>query len=160
MTALSAEDDLQKLHKLYVLREKRALEAIAEQRIELDRVKARLIEQENLITSLKTELAALYEMRSATAIQDITALSLRAESDRRHTLTQELEMEVFYLSGFEVDVSDAQIELSSRKRRWARIGDQIKALSRVKEKNGSKARRSQSRKDDALLDDRQTVVQR
>lgn len=158
MSGLGSPQNLQQLQQLYSLREKRALAAISEQRVELDRVQARLVVQQTLIKSLKDELIALHQMRSATAINTMSALSLRAESDRRRMLTLDLEMEVFYLSGFVSDVSDAQIELAARRKQWTRIGDQIRGLEQLNDKNNTKSLRSQSRKADALLDDRRTVI--
>lgn len=150
--------DLEQLHQLYALREQRALESIAEQRIELERVQGRLAEQEALIKSLRDELHALHQMRAKNAIQTMTAVSLRAESDRRHMLTQDLEMEDFYLPGFESDVSEAQTELAVRRRIWARTRDRSKGLKQMADKNQKDTHRHQSRREDASLDDRRTQV--
>jgi len=160
MTIAGTQTHVMQLQRLYGLREKRALEAITEQRIELDRVLDRLQEQRSLIAGLEQELVALHQMRSDNSIHTMTATSLRAESDRRHALTQELELEVFYLPGFESDVENAQIELRDRKKHWSRIRDQIKGLEQQESKNRIKVLRSRSRKDDALLDDRKTGAQR
>ena len=158
MSASLGSRDVGQLQQLYTLREKRALGAIATQRIELDRVLGRLAEQQALIESLRDELAELHQLRSNSAIQNMTPTSLRAQSDRRHVLTQDLEMEDFYLPGFESDVSDARRELQVRQRAWTSIREQIKSLNKVLDKNQSNARRRQSRLEDALLDDRRTPV--
>lgn len=158
MSASLGSRDVEQLQQLYTLREQRALAAIATQRIELDRVLGRLAEQQALIESLRDELAELHQLRSNSAIQNMTPTSLRAQSDRRHVLTQDLEMEDFYLPGFESDVSDARRELQVRQRGWTSIREQIKSLNKVLDKNQSNARRRQSRLEDALLDDRRTPV--
>ena len=158
MSASLGSRDVEQLQQLYTLREKRALEAIATQRIELDRVLGRLAQQQALIESLRDELVELHQLRSNSAIHNMTPTSLRAQSDRRHVLTQDLEMEDFYLPGFENDVSDARREIQVRERAWTSIREQIKSLNKVLDKNQSNARRRQSRLEDALLDDRRTPV--
>lgn len=150
--------EIEQLHQIYKLREKRALQLIADQRVELERVQCRLDEQQALIKSLKDELESLHQLRSKNEIKSMTAISLRAESDRRNVLTQELEMEDFYLPGFVRDVKDAMQELAARQRNWARTRDHIKGLEKVEDKNQRELRKKQSRLEDALLDDRRTQV--
>ncbi|MFK7855254.1 MAG: hypothetical protein AB8B79_14120 [Granulosicoccus sp.] len=150
--------EIEQLHQLYKLREKRALQLIAEQRVELERVQGRLDEQRALVQSLRDELESLHQLRSKNEIKSMTALSLRAESDRRNMLTQELEMEDFYLPGFLRDVKDAKYELAARQRNWARTRDRIKGLKKVEDKNQRERLKRQSRLEDALLDDRPTQV--
>ena len=154
MIAGVSDSSLQKLRSLYELREKRALEAIAVQRVEVDRVLEKLAEQVALIKKLRDELNDLHLMRSSTNINEMTAESMQAESNRRRWLVYDLEQEDFYLPGFESDVQAARHELHQRQKAWARARECIKALEQQSDKKLSQRRRTQSRVDDALLDDR------
>lgn len=154
MTVSIGKASLQQLRSLYELREKRALEAIAEQRVELDRVLEKLAEQQALIKELQDELGELHRRRSSKNIAEMTADSLQAESNRRRWLLYDLEQEVFYLPGFESDVKDARHELQQRQKAWARTRERIKALEQQAGKQLGRDRRRQGRAEDALLDDR------
>ena len=157
MNADVGDSWLQKLRSLYALREKRALEAIAEQRIEVNGVLEKLAVQVALIKALRDELNDLHLMRSSKNISDMTAESMQAESNRRRWLVYDLEQEDFYLPGFESDVEAARHELYQRQKAWARLRECIKALEQQADKKRSQYRRTQSRMDDALLDDRATI---
>lgn len=157
MNADLGDSSLQKLRSLYALREKRALEAIAEQRIEVNRVLEKLAVQVALIKELRDELNDLHLMRSSKNISDMTAESMQAESNRRRWLVYDLEQEDFYLPGFESDVEAARHELYQRQKAWARSRECIKALEQQADKKLSQYRRTQSKMDDALLDDRATI---
>lgn len=158
MSDSTIDRKLDQLDRLYALREQLALEAIAEQRKELERVLDRLAEQQSLIKSLEDQLEVLHQLRDGTAIRDLTVESLRAESERRKMLSKELEMEVFYLGGFESDVRDARLEMAQRQRRWRRVRDQLKGLERLHKKQRSQKLLIQNRRDDAALDDRRRVL--
>ncbi|ASJ70506.1 hypothetical protein [Granulosicoccus antarcticus] len=157
MSMQVSERELQQLRSLYELREKQALEAISEQRLEVERVLRLLAEQQQLICGLSDELIELHNMRSTTSIQDMTAQSLQAESARRRWLTYDLEQEKFYLPGFNSDVADARRELAVRQRAWVRTRDRIKSLDQQALKIEAGHRLIQARKEDALLDDRRTT---
>jgi hypothetical protein len=153
MSVLENSRDADRLRQLYGLREQRALELIAEQRIELERVQVRLKEQQTLIQSLEAQLDDLRELRSGTGGKQITPETLRAESDRRQLLRQELDMEVFYLPGFNSDVQEATNELITRQRAWARIRDRLKGVEQKLDKEQINVLRRHSRRQDALTDD-------
>lgn len=158
MNALASEQQqLQQLRILYGLRDKRAQEAVSEQRLELDRVLGKLAEQKALLLKLRDELSALHNMRSRTNIEQMSAQSLQAESDRRRWLLYDLEQEEFYLPGFESDVHEARVELALRQRAWTRARERLKALDQQDCKIKSRLGQARARAEDAMLDERPTT---
>lgn len=157
MNALTAEQGkLQQLRTLYELREKRAHEAVVEQRQELTIVQDKLSEQRVLVRTLRDELEALHQMRSRSNIQQMTAHSLQAESDRRRWLLYDLEKEEYYIPAMESDVDIARAELAARQRAWTIARERIKVLEQQGVKIQSRIRQVQARTEDALLDERTT----
>lgn len=154
MNLIATACELDKLSALYVLREQRALEAISEQRIEVDRVVGRLNEQLELIRSLRAELADLHERRSSSNIQNITVQSLQVESERRRWLIYDLDQELFYLSGFKSDVDEAKAELLVRQRAWTHARERTKLLANQVGSANSQIRRVKVRREDAVQDNR------
>jgi len=143
------------MRKLYELREKKLLDAIGEQRIELEVQIGKLAEQQTIIQTLREELEELHLMRSKQHINSMSAQSLRDESARREWLVYDLEKEEFYLPGIESDVKQARIELAKRQRNWTRMRERIKALEQTLEQQRQKDLSKTVRIEEALLDERQ-----
>ena len=156
MSSQVAGNELQKLRSLYLLRENQAIAAVSEQRLEVERVIARRKEQLELIHGLREDLADLHERRSNSRIGDMTAQSLQQETDRRRWLIYDLEQEEFYLPGFESDVAEAEAELRTRQKVWARIRERMKMLDKQVDITDKQNTRIEARREDSRQDDRKT----
>jgi hypothetical protein len=153
--SLSARNSgMAQMRKLYELRERRAIDAIAAQRKEVERFLGLMNEQRTLVMYLQKELDLLHEIRNASSNDELSPDSLKMESDRRHWLSYDLDQEIFYLPGFVQDVRKARRELALRQSEWARLRDRIAGLDRLAVENRSGAKRIEARQDDALQDDR------
>lgn len=148
------EQDLQHLRMLCCQRERRASDAVVEQKSEVQRVEGRLLEQTTLIAGLREQIRLLHQLRSPESTESLSAESLLMESTRRRWLTYDLEQEVFYLSGFESDVSDARSELRSRQRTQSKARARISSLDELMNQNHKQQDQIEARREDARQDDR------